>query len=36
MFSSGDASWRSVKQTLMVTFIMEVEFISCFEATSHG
>ncbi|RVW89844.1 Retrovirus-related Pol polyprotein from transposon TNT 1-94 [Vitis vinifera] len=29
-------SWRSVKQTLTATSTMEVEFISCFEATSHG
>ena len=29
-------SWRSVKQTLTATSTMETEFISCFEATSHG
>ena len=29
-------SWRSVKQTLTATSTMEAEFISCFEATSHG
>ncbi|XP_034676504.1 secreted RxLR effector protein 161-like [Vitis riparia] len=29
-------SWRSVKQTLTATSTMESEFISCFEATSHG
>ena len=29
-------SWRSVKQTLTATSTMKVEFISCFEATSHG
>ncbi|WJZ89718.1 hypothetical protein VitviT2T_008914 [Vitis vinifera] len=32
----GNISWRSVKQTLNVTSTMEVEFISCVEATSHG
>ncbi|RVW28380.1 Retrovirus-related Pol polyprotein from transposon TNT 1-94 [Vitis vinifera] len=32
----GAISWRSVKQTLTATSTMEAEFISCFEATSHG
>ena len=32
----GDISWRSVKQTLIVTSIMEAKFVSCFEATSQG
>ncbi|RVW64274.1 Retrovirus-related Pol polyprotein from transposon TNT 1-94 [Vitis vinifera] len=32
----GAISWRSVKQTMTATSTMEVEFISCFEATSHG
>ncbi|KAL4271452.1 hypothetical protein GQ457_13G004180 [Hibiscus cannabinus] len=36
MFASGAISWRSVKQTLTATSIMEAEFVSCFEATSHG
>ena len=36
MLASGDVSWRSTKQTLTATFTMEVEFIFCFEATSHG
>ena len=36
MFSDGAVSWRSAKQTLIATSAMEVEFISCFEATSHG
>ena len=36
MFSSGDVSWRNVKQTLIATSTMEAEFVSCFEATSHG
>ena len=29
-------SWRSAKQTLNDTSIMEAEFVSCFEASSHG
>ena len=29
-------SWKSVKQTLTTTSTIEVEFASCFEATSHG
>ncbi|XP_050888648.1 secreted RxLR effector protein 161-like [Lathyrus oleraceus] len=29
-------SWRSTKQILVATSTMEVEFVSCFEATSHG
>ncbi|RVW84092.1 Retrovirus-related Pol polyprotein from transposon TNT 1-94 [Vitis vinifera] len=34
---AGEAiSWRSVKQTLTATSTIEAEFISCFEATSHG
>ncbi|KAK8574645.1 hypothetical protein V6N12_062335 [Hibiscus sabdariffa] len=35
MFASGAISWRSVKHALTATSIMEAEFISCFEATSH-
>ena len=36
MLASGAVSWRSMKQTLMATSTMEAEFVSCFEATSHG
>ena len=36
IFVSGAVSWRSNKQTLTTTSIMEAEFVSCFEATSHG
>ena len=36
MMVGGALSWRSVKQTLTATSTMEVEFVSCFEATSHG
>ena len=34
--ADGVVSWRSVKKTLTATFTMEAEFISCFEASSHG
>ncbi|KAL0386360.1 UNVERIFIED_CONTAM: Retrovirus-related Pol polyprotein from transposon TNT 1-94 [Sesamum latifolium] len=33
---SGAVSWRSAKQILIATSTMEAEFVSCFEATSHG
>ena len=36
MLASGAVSWRSMKQTLTTTSTMEAEFVSCFEATSHG
>ena len=36
MFAGGNVSWRSAKQTLIATSIMEAEVVSCFEATSHG
>uniref|UniRef100_A0A2N9EQW2 Reverse transcriptase Ty1/copia-type domain-containing protein n=1 Tax=Fagus sylvatica TaxID=28930 RepID=A0A2N9EQW2_FAGSY len=36
LMASGVVSWRSAKQTLTATSTMEAEFISCFEATSHG
>jgi len=32
----GAISWRSIKKTLTATSTMEVEFVSCFEAISHG
>ena len=32
----GAVSWRSAKQALTATSTMEVEFISCFEASSHS
>ena len=34
--ADGAVSWRSAKQTLTATSTMEVEFVSCFEASSHG
>ena len=36
MFTDGVVSWRSVKQTLTATSTMKAEFVSYFEATSHG
>ncbi|KAL0399561.1 UNVERIFIED_CONTAM: Retrovirus-related Pol polyprotein from transposon TNT 1-94 [Sesamum radiatum] len=36
MIASGAVSWKSAKQTLIATSTMEAEFVSCFEATSHG
>ena len=36
MFASRAISWRSAKQILTVTSTMEIEFVSCFETTSHG
>ncbi|KAL0428126.1 UNVERIFIED_CONTAM: Retrovirus-related Pol polyprotein from transposon TNT 1-94 [Sesamum latifolium] len=36
MIANGAVSWRSAKQTLIATSTMEGEFMSCFEATSHG
>ena len=36
MLASGVVSWRSMKETLTATSTMEVEIVSCFEATSHG
>ena len=36
MLVGGVIYWKSTKQTLIATSTMEVEFVSCFEATSHG
>ena len=36
MLAGGAMSWRSVKQTLVTISTVEAEFISCFEAISHG
>ncbi|XP_056690532.1 secreted RxLR effector protein 161-like [Spinacia oleracea] len=36
MLAGGAVSWRSAKQTLTAPSTMEAEFVSCFEATSHG
>ena len=34
--ADGAIPWRSAKQTFTATSNMEVEFIFCFEASSHG
>ena len=36
MLAGGAISWRNAKQTLTATSTMEAEFVSFFEATSHG
>ena len=36
MLAGGAVSWNSKKQSLITTFTMEAEFVSCFEVTSHG
>ena len=36
MFVGRVMSWRSAKQTLTVISAIEAEFVSYFEATSHG
>jgi hypothetical protein len=36
LMAGGAVLWRSAKQTLTATSTMEAEFVSCFEATSHG
>ena len=32
----GAKSWKSIKQTTTTSFIMEVEFIACHQATSQA
>jgi hypothetical protein len=36
LMANGAISWRSAKQTLIATSTMEVEFVSCFKASSPG
>lgn len=36
ILAGGSISWKSVKQTLVATSIMEAEFIACFKASNHG
>ncbi|RVW88542.1 Retrovirus-related Pol polyprotein from transposon TNT 1-94 [Vitis vinifera] len=36
MLAGGAVSWKSVKQTLIASSIMEAEFIACYEASNHG
>ena len=36
MMVEGGVSWKSVKQTLIASSTMEVEFVVCYEATCHA
>ena len=36
MLAGGAVSWMSTKQNLTATSTMQAEFVSCFEASSHG
>ncbi|XP_051118541.1 secreted RxLR effector protein 161-like [Andrographis paniculata] len=36
MLAGGAISWRSAKQSIIATSTMEAEFVSYFEASSHG
>ncbi|RVW25652.1 Retrovirus-related Pol polyprotein from transposon TNT 1-94 [Vitis vinifera] len=36
MLAGGEVSWKSVKQTLIASSTMEIEFIACYEASNHG
>ena len=36
LLARGTISWKSVKQFVIVSFTMEVEFVAYFEATVHG
>ena len=36
LLAEGAISWKSVKQSVIATSTMEVEFMTCFEATVHG
>ncbi|XP_042983347.1 secreted RxLR effector protein 161-like [Carya illinoinensis] len=36
LLASGAISWKSMKQTITASSIMEAEFVGCFEATVHG
>ena len=36
MLVEGVIFWKSVKQTLMASSTIDVKFIACYEASSHG
>jgi hypothetical protein len=36
MLARGAISWRSAKQSMIVSSTMTAEFIACFEASNHG
>ena len=35
MLAGGAISWKSAKQTIITSSIMEAEFVACFEAKVH-
>ena len=36
MLAEGEISWKSAKQTIIVSSTMEAKFVACFEATVYG
>ena len=36
MMARGAISWKSAKRTVVVIYIMEAEFVACFDTTVHG
>ena len=36
MIAKGAVLWKSVKQTLIASSTMEVEYVACYEATCHA
>ena len=36
MMAEGGVLWKSVKQTLITSSTMEVEYVACYEATCHA
>ena len=36
MMAEGAVSWKSIKQTLTTSSIMEAEYVACYEATCHA
>ena len=36
MLANGEISWKSEKQSIIASSTMEVEFVACFEASSHA
>ena len=36
LLPGGAISWKSVKQSIVASFTMAVEFVACYEASNHG
>lgn len=36
LMAGGAISWKSIKQTIIVSSTMAAEFIACYEASNHG